>query len=277
MSAARRLLRAVGIAPPLVALATFAVLALATFVPFAAGGGADAGAARPVPVRTAVPDAWLDGLAALRAGDAAAALQALRVAESRLGEAPPVLLRARLFAATLAGDGVDAELTAEKLALRTGAEDVRWFVVGLAEAARSERAGLQAQQPGADPAAFDRAIRHAAAAALAFEAASLLHEDRDWPAARRNAERLLARRHELQRRRDQAERDRRREQEPQQPEPQIEPEPVEQEIRRPDDAGLLTAAELQALLRRLAEAEDEKRSVRRAVRDARSAAVEQDW
>jgi hypothetical protein len=267
----KRLLAAVGIAPPVVALAVLALLGAQSF-------GARGGEPRPEAVWGAVPQAWLDGLLSLRAGDAAAALRQLSAAETACGVAPPPLLRARLGAALAAGDWVDAELTAEKLALRAGEAALRDFVVGLAEYARSERAGLEAEQPGADPTAFDRAIRHATAAALAFQAASLGDRQRDWAAARRNAERAAERRADLQRKQEQAQRDREQQRHRQEPEPDpAELEQIEQELKLVDDAGLLSPAELQALLQRLARAVDVKRGVRLAARSRRSAAVEHDW
>lgn len=273
-----RVVGSIGPWPSLTALAVLVALAATRLLPFASPPARAAGADATELVWTAVPDAWLEGLARLRAGDAPAALQALRAAEAWFDAAPPELLRARLAAAIAAADGVDAELTVEKLALRTGGdEDLRAFVTGLAEFARSRFAARQAKLPGADPFALDRAIRHAGAAARAFETACLLALDRDWPAARRNCERALAARQELVRQQEQQKRDQQREQDPDRPQPQIEPLRIEQELQRPDDAGLLSPQELQAVLRRLASAEDEKRGVRRAVRDARSAGVEQDW
>lgn len=228
-------------------------------------------------VWTAVPDAWLDGLESMRGGDAKQALQLLRLAESQVEKAPPELLRARLAAALAAADGVDAEATAEKLAVRADAEALRAFVLGLAEFARCQLATRQAKLPGGDPGAFDRAIRTATASARAFVDACVLHEDGDWPAARRNAERVLAVRQELVRLQEQQKRDQQKEKDQERPEPKIEPQQIEQELPRPEDQALLSPADLQALLQRLSTAETEKRGVRRAVRDARSAAVEQDW
>ncbi|MBK8100367.1 MAG: hypothetical protein IPK26_24990 [Planctomycetes bacterium] len=260
--------------PAVVALLTAVALAPVAFTPLPAGDGADANDAPWV--WTAVPDAWLAGLAALRAGDAANALQLLRQAEAQLDAAPPTLLHVRLAAALAAGDGVDAEATAEKLALRADAAAVRAFVQGLVGFTRCQIAARQAKLPGADPGAYDRAIRAATDAARAFETASLLQIDRHWPAATRNAERVLAVRHELVRQRDQQQRDQQREKDPDQPEPPEQPKQIEQELPQPG-ADRLTPFELQAVLQRLAAAENEKRGVRSALRDANSAAVEQDW
>lgn len=266
-----RALAAVGPWPPVVALV--AAIALAG-VEFAAPPRGEV----EVPlVWSEVPDAWLEGLAALRAGDAPRALAALRLAEVRIDPAPPAFLRARLAAALAAADGLDAEATAEKLALRAGEEALRAFVQGLAEFARCQLAGRQAKLPGADPGAYDRAIRTATAAARAFEAACLLHSDRDWAEARRNAERVLAVRQDLVRQREQHKRDQQKENDPDPPEPEKTPQQIEQELPRLDEPGRLSPTDLQALLQRLAAAENEKRGVRRAVRDARSATVEQDW
>jgi hypothetical protein len=262
--------------PSLVAAALSAALAAVTLIHPAA--------ADEERVWGPVPAPWLDGLAVLRDhdGDAAAALRELALAEAELARslagAPPPLLRARLHAAILAGDLVDAEASVEKLAVRDDAEDLRAFVTGLAAFARGELAAQQAQQPGSDPFAWDRAIRQATAAAVAFQAASLAHAGADWPLARRNAERAAAARSELQRQREQAERDRQRQPDPKPDETRPdEIVPIEQELRRPDDPGLLSAAELQAMLERLRQAEEEKRGVRRAAISARSAGVEQDW
>lgn len=239
-------------------------------------GGARAD--QPVPVWGAVPGEWLDGLSHLHDGDPSSALRQLAAAEAKLGAAPPPLLRARLHAGILARDLVDAESTAEKLALRAGDEDLREFVVGLAEFSRAEIAGGQARLPGADPGAYDRAIQKAAAAAAAFQRASLLHRESDWPAARRNAERAATLRTELQRQRDAAERDRKREgdQKPDETKPDEILE-IEPPLPVPEDLGLLSATDLQAMLQRLRRAEQEKRDVRRAVHAARSGSAEHDW
>lgn len=228
-------------------------------------------------VWTAVPDAWLHGLEAMRGSDAKKALELLRLAESELAKAPPELLRARLAAALAAADGVEAEATAEKLAMRTNAEALAAFVRGLAEFARCQLATRQAKLPGGDPGAFDRAIRTATESARAFVDACVLHGSGDWPEARRNAERVLAVRQDLVRQQEQQKRDQQKEKDPDRPEPRIEPQEVAQELPPPEEQALLSPADLQALLQRLATAETEKRGIRRAVRDARSAAVEQDW
>lgn len=274
----RRRLETIGLWPPAVALAVVALWGAPTWSAMLRSGEAPPAGDDRVLVWAAVPASWLDGLSRLRDGDAAAALRELVVAEALCGVAPPPLLRARLHAALAAGDQVDAELTAEKLALRAGEEALRDFVVGFAEYARSGRAAFEAEQPGADPTAFDRAIRHATAAALAFQAASLAAETGEWAAARRNAERAANRRAELLRKKERAERDQQREPKEQEAAPDPDDvEQIEQELQLADDAGLLSPAELQAVLQRLARAEDEKRGARRAVRDQRSAAVEQDW
>ncbi len=257
----------IGVWSLLVAFATGAVLA-----------GVEASSASAAPIAWGpVPEAWLDGLAQLGRGDARQALASLRTAEAAFDRAPDDLLRARLHAAIAAADGIDAEATAEKLAMRTGAEDLRAFVAGLAEFSRCQVAARQAKMAGADPGAFDRAIRSAALAARDFATASMLHDGRDWPQARRNAERALVVREELVRQKEQQQRDRQREQNPDRPEPPPSPQRVDEEPPRPDAEAMLTPADLQALLQRLAAAEDEKRGVRRTARDARSAGVERDW
>lgn len=270
-----RLVRSIGLWPLVLASVTLLALATAELGRLSAR---DETAHSAVPlVWTEVPDEWLDGLERLREGDAPGAQQLLRLAESHLDEAPSSLLRARLAAALLAADGIDAEATVEKLALRSSAEPLRAFVLGLAEFARCQLAGRQAKLPGGDPGAFDRAIRTATASARAFQTASLLHEGREWPLARRNAERVLAVRQELVREQEKQKRDQQREQDKQEPEPKIEPQRIEDELPRPELDAMLSPSELQALLQRLAAAENEKRGARRAARDARSTAVEQDW
>ena len=273
-----------GVVPLLVVGATFSFFAGPTLFGLGVGGDVFLHSERAEYARGSVPDAWLDGLAALRAGDHQAAHEQLALAESQLESAPDLLLRQRLHAALACGDERAAEWTVEKLAVRgsgyaeSDVEPLRDFVFGCARAAQSQRYGLEAEQPGADPTAFDRAIRDATAAALAFQSAALAAPDTLGPAARRNAERVLLRRGELQRKQDLAERDRKREQDQQQPEPDPDTlEQIEQELRLTEDQGLLSATELQALLRRLAEAEQEKRGIRRAVRERNSTSVEQDW
>ena len=278
MKVMKRLLDTIGILPPAVALVLFVGLGAPTLGSLVFDYDPSlSDSHRTVYVRGSVPAAWLDGLASLRDGDAATALGQLTIAESQCGVAPPQLLRTRLHAALAAGDVVDAELTVEKLAMREGDEALRAFVVGFAEYTRCVRTGLAAQQPGADPTAFDRAIRHATAAALAFRAAGIAAEGGDWPAARRNAERASIHRTELRRKKEQVERDRQREQDQEQEPDPDEVQEIEQELRLDEDLGLLSAAELQALLQRLARAREEKRGVRGAARSVRSANVEQDW
>lgn len=262
--------------PFALAAAVAVLVALRAFGGGFGGSGDGADATAPL-VWTAVPDGWLAGLESLRAGDAKQALLQLRSAEAELEKAPPELLRVRLAAALAAADGVDAEATAEKLAMRANAESLAAFVRGLAEFARCQLATRQAKLPGGDPGAFDRAIRTATESARAFVDACVRHEDGDWPAARRNAERVLAVRADLVRQQEQQKRDQQKEKDPDRPEPRIEPQEVAQELPPPDEQTFLSPADLQALLQRLATAENEKRGVRRAVRDARSVAVEQDW
>src|SRR5262245_3721797 len=106
----RRLRRAVGLLPPLVALASFVLLGAAALGPLMLDAEPPSATEhQTVCVCGAVPDAWLDGLASLRATDAAAALRQLALAESQLGVAPPPLLRARLHAALQSGEMTDAE------------------------------------------------------------------------------------------------------------------------------------------------------------------------
>ncbi len=280
-----RLKRWIGIGPVLVALLTALFFSSLTLYSLATGTPSMLFSETPfVQVLGPVPTAWLDGVRALNGGDVETAHERLALAESQLESVPGVLLRQRLHAALAFGDERAAEWTVEKLAVhavgnaRSDVEPLRDFVLGCARAAQSQRYGLEAEQPGADPTAFDRAIRDATAAALAFQSAALTAPDTLGPAARRNAERVLLRRGELQRKKDQAERDQKREQDQQQPEPDPDTlEQIEQELRLGEDQGLLSATELQALLRRLAEAEHEKRGIRRAVRERNSISVEQDW
>jgi hypothetical protein len=223
-----------------------------------------------------VPPAWLLGLELLRAGAHAEAAAALASAEDELESPPPALLQARLHAALLAKQMRVAEFTAEKLAVAGDADAMLDFVRGLAAYERARAARFEAEQPGADPTAFDRGMLEARRAAAAFQRASLAAGG-DWPAARRNAERALVLLADLERKKQQREQQAKRERDRQPPPDPDEVQREEHELPLDDRSRLLTAAELEALLDRLAEAEQEKRALRREAQRARSTAVERDW
>jgi hypothetical protein len=254
-----------GLAAPLVA----ASVAAAAWLAGTRGGGA----AEWGPV----PRAWLDGVASLHAGDAAAAAAALAEAEAVVRAPPPALLRARLHAALRSEQRRVAEYTAEKLAVAGDPAGLVDFTRALSAYAAARLAAAAADVPGADPTALDRGIADARRAAAGFQRASLAQPDAA-PPARRNAERALVLLAELERRKQL--RDQQKKREPDREPPPPDPDQVEREERElplDDRSSLLTAAELQALLERLAQAEQEKRSLRQKAQRARGAAVERDW
>ncbi len=231
---------------------------------------------------------FADGVAAYQAGRYPNAHAAFAAAERRAGDAADaVVLYDRALAALRAGKLRDAEWSIEKAVVRggVGIDGVREFVHGNTAFARCRRAEAELTLTDPEPTAFDRAIGHAEAARDAWIRATEIAGD--WPAARRNVERALLELADLRKQRDEAQQRQRARQEKQavpspKPErPEDQPREPGQETERPPapqgDPDALNAQQIEALLARLAETEQEKRAVRRAERASRSADVERDW
>lgn len=162
------------------------------------------------------------------------------------------------LAALAAGDLQAAEIAAEKSAAAGGRPFTarRDFLLALTSWQRSVAAEARAGIPGAAASAYGRALAEAQEARQHAERAILAHAD-DWPAARRNLERIQARVARLQTLHEQALRD---------PSANRTPPPPKEE-----------SAASERLLERLDRQEEQKRSVRRAAAAGAPGAVEQDW
>lgn len=247
------------------------VLAAASLMPWILSSGGD-------PVR--------EGMRAYREGRFEEAARAFAAAEQALGEAAgPELVFDRALAAWRAGSFAEAESAAEMAAIRGGASFAarRDFLLGLAAFGRALRARAEAELPGADPSAWQRAMR-ACREAVAHWARATVRRG-EWPAARRNAERALR---ELERLRRLAERaaerrlSRPRAQEVETRRPVgadagTRRRPLDREARPEQEPGAVSEEEIVRLLARLAEREREKRRLRAELRRAASAGVEKDW
>jgi hypothetical protein len=204
---------------------------------------------------------WNRALAALRAGDLAAAETAVRAV----------------------GAGADPELAA-----------LSDFLAGNVAFARAELAEAQARTPEAEPFAFDVAITHAEAARRSWILAATSRDD--WPAARRNVERALAKLDDLRRQKDEKSRNQQKGREPGAkgaPRPaagpgEAPPRPLPEAPQgtgdpageAPDAAG--PAAELSRedvlrLFEKLAEKDRQKADVRRAAQQAQRTGAGKDW
>ncbi len=152
------------------------------------------------------------------------------------------------------------------------------FIRGNVAWLRAGRAEAFTALPEAGPPAFDRAIDLVRRAGDAWQRAAASR--RDWPAARRNAERALEKLAELERRK--AEREAEQPPSEDDPDPPDLPPPASEEADPPDAAldpleSELSRERVLALLDKLAAKEQEKRSLRRVRRGAERADVEQDW
>lgn len=164
---------------------------------------------------------------------------------------------------------------AESAAAKAAAGD---FLMGNVKFAKCELAERQAEQPGAEPFAFDIAINYAQSAHEAWQRAALSRDD--WPAARRNVERALLKIEELKKKRDEKQQDRKKKPTPQ-PKPQPQKNPVKQPQPKPapdkPQRKELSPEEVLRLLDRLAQKEKDKLALRRTEKKKRSAGVERDW
>jgi len=224
-----------------------------------------------------------DAARAYREGRFADAQALFAAAAAEAGDAAtPSLLHNLALAALRAGDAAAAEAAAERLVARGGPAfaPFRDFVRGNAAFARCEKAAALASQVEAEPFAFDAAIALAKTAGSLWRAAASARGD--WPEARRNAERALLLVADLEAKKKEAE-EKRRKSTPDAPPPPPPPEkpPEAEPETEPADAApalaLLSDAEVRKLLDRLDAKEREKLALRRAERRARSGGAEKDW
>lgn len=236
------------------------------------------------------------GLAAYRAGNYAEASRDLGpVAEAAGSDASVALAFDAALAAVRAGDPVAARSRLRQAWSARGAEgavDELTFLEGVVGVAEAEVSAAQARSVESEPFAWDIAIGTATSAMESFRKAAASRDD--WPAARRNAER--ARLMVLAFRREKAASDPagRKASTPEvrlipkdtaqgesQPDPSIPGEPGGQEgdAAAEDAARIaeLAPEDLPRLLEILGRKDEEKRTLRKEARSARSAGVEKDW
>ncbi|MEW6741546.1 MAG: hypothetical protein AB1486_02210 [Planctomycetota bacterium] len=222
------------------------------------------------------------GAQAYREGRYQEALKAFTAAEKEAGNrASAELLYNRALAGLRAGELVVAEFSAEKAVARGGARFVatRDFVLGSTDFARCDMAEAEAARTDAGPAALDLAISYAEAARDSWQRAAMSRAD--WPEARRNVERALLKLEELKKKRAEAiERKKARDEKKKIIDQAGTGETgngSEQEQKVAPQEGALLSDQVLALLDKLAEKEKEKLELRRAQRQARATAVEEDW
>ena len=185
----------------------------------------------------------------------------------------------RALAALRDGRLEEAESAAESAAARGGPE-IRVlceFLRGNVAFARCEMVERQAEEPGAEPFAYDVAIAYGEKALRFWRHAAMSRAD--WPEARRNVERALLKLEELQKKKADKDEQRRRESDPQ-PRPRPKPKPrggdAEADPDRPQ-LQQMSREQVMGLLEKLAEKEREKLALRRLHRKVRMAEVERDW
>lgn len=219
-----------------------------------------------------------EGVAQYRAGrfeEAHAAFVAECEAEGE--DAGAELLYNRALAALRIGNLTDAEAAAEQCAAADPDFRIRAdFLLGNAAYARCVMAEQQAATVEAEPFAFEIAIRFGEKARDLWIRAALSRDD--WPAARRNLERVQLLLDSLRGRKNDAERKKAPRPEPN-PKPLPTPGNPRPDSEPPPDGKIkeLSPGEVRALFERLAKKEREKRQVREAHRAERMAGVERDW
>ena len=225
-------------------------------------------------------DASARGREAWEAGRRAEALAAWRdAARAADDRASPVLLVNLSLAALDARAWDEAEEAARRAVQRGGADVAPWadFVRGNVAFARSEAMEAEAERPGGDATARERAMAHAEDALAAWRRAATSRPY--WPEAARNAERALLR---LARLRDRASSAGGKKPPPPPvpappppaPTPEVAPGP---EAAPETDAGELAPADVLRLLDVLRRKEQQKMDLRRATRHGPSAGTERDW
>jgi hypothetical protein len=199
-------------------------------------------------------------LAACGGGDGARAAHDEAVAALRAGDLPRADAAVRRLAA--AGDGAAAAHAA--------------FLRGNVAFAHSEAAEAEAARPGGERTAAEAARVLAEDALAAWRAAAVSRAD--WPAARRNVERALLRIARLRERSP----DRTGKPPPPNDRPPPPPPPAPDPEAAPREAAPLVTTDLPegsvlGLLETLRQKDRERRSARRAEREARARAGERDW
>lgn len=230
-------------------------------------------------------DTFGSGVRAYREGLFADAQQAFAVAIAAAGdEAPPEWSFDEALAALRAGSFREAEAAAERAAERGGPRLalLRDALLGNVAFQRAGIAQRQASGPEAEPFAYDVAIAYAHAARRFWQGCVMVEPD--FHAARRNAERAVAKVSELEREKAAAKADSKHEGAPS--EKPVDPdaegatekpptdEVTERPLARPEP---LTRETLEVLLDRLAQKEQEKLALRIEKRAARNATLERDW
>ncbi len=246
-----------------------------------------AGLLLPALLAAGAVDELSEGIRAFLEGRFRDALAAFERAEAAAGDdAPPEILLNRALAALRLGEIDMAEAAAARAAARGGADfaALEVFIRGSTDFVRCERAEAATDLPNAPLRAFDTAIAHAERARIRWQEAATARPD--WPEARRNAERAILKIEELRERRERSREARRPKESRPVPRPVPEtresapetdgPRVPEEAPRPPAAARELSEAEVQALLRTLAEKEKERRKSRRAERETRTAGG-RDW
>ncbi len=229
-------------------------------------------------------DDFSAGVAAYRDGRFADALASFAAADRAAGDAASAELLVDLSLAALRAGDVDAAArAADRAAARGGPrfEEIAAFLRGNVSFARAERAAAIANQPEAEPFAFDSALAHARAAEDSWRRAALSRGD--WPEAVRNVERARAQVAAIERAKAEAEKKRaaNRKTREAQPDPKRKPasapnttpETVKPAQQADDDGGDV----LRRVLARLDRNERAKRELRKAERRVHAAEVERDW
>jgi hypothetical protein len=186
------------------------------------------------------------------------------------------LLYDKALAALRVGDRMAATAAAKAAAARGGPEiqALADFVRGNAAFALSEAAEEEANRPGGDPTAHERAVASTEDALAAWKRAAATRSD--WPEARRNVERALLRLARLRERRSAADQPRPPPPQPPPPTPEAPPEPeTPREVEL--ETAELSPQEVLRLFELLVRKEQEKLEMRRAGRRARAGDVERDW
>jgi hypothetical protein len=199
-------------------------------------------------------------------------------AEREAGEkASAELLYNRSLAALRAGKLREAEIAAEKAAVRGGADftPLRDFLLGNASFARCKQAEAKATgETDAAPFALDEALIHAQRAARFWQQAAMSRPD--WPEARRNVERALLKQQALKKKKEAMQEEKKKIKDK-----KINPQP-EASAKKPDAApearmDELSPEQIRRLLERLAEKEKQKVASRKERQRLQRAEVEKDW
>jgi hypothetical protein len=228
-------------------------------------------------------DTFADGVAAFEAGRFDAAQSAFAAAARTADRATAGLLHYDEALAALRHGSLDAAEAAARTALTSSDGELRGeceLLLGNVAFERARAAEVDAKQPGAPSYTFDRAIALCDAARQSWQRAALTRAD--WPAARRNVERSLAKLAELELERAKAQQ---QEQQggdgtkPPQPQPTPVPQPAPATTKPASVAPEreLAPDEVERLFEKLDEQERDKRLLRQARRQATASTVEKDW